>query len=314
MKRFLLTLALFFVCSQAEAASCFWVGGTATWDGTNTGGGGSGGIKWASASGGTSACTATSGPAAGVPGPSDLATFDGSSGGGTITVSPTGTGLSLGSLTAGAFTGTLDFSVSNPSMTLSTLSFSGSGTRTITLGSSAFTLTGTAAVVYDNATTTGETWTANTASLSFTGTAGYVQARFGGKTIGGTVSIASSAFPMLFNDQPLTTTIATLNITAPRAIGIGLGNGLTITNAVNWSGSAFNSVISIYPFQVNSNTTRPALSIAGSSTLTWLSITGINFTGTSNTATNSFDGGGNTGSITITGPSGGGSGGKIIGG
>lgn len=298
----------------ADAASCFWVGGTGTWDGTNTGGGGTGGIKWASATGGGTACAATSGPAAGVPGPSDTATFDASSGGGTVTVSPTGAGLSIVSLTAGAFTGTLDFSVSNPSMTVGNVSLSGSGTRTITLGSASFTLTGTAQIAFDNATTTNETWTANTATLSFTGTAGYVQARFGGKPMGGTINVASSPFPMLFNDASTSNTIGTLNITAPRAVGIGLGDTLTITNSVNWSGTAFNNVISIYPFQVNTTTTRPAISLAGSSTLSWLSITGINFSGTANTANNSFDGGGNTGNIIINGPSAGGGGGHIIGG
>lgn len=85
-----------------------------------------------------------------VPGSSDDVTLDGSSGGGTVTVN---TDFSVLSLTCGAFTGTLDFSANNNSPTLGgNFSISGTGTRTINLGSGTFTMT--VVGTFWNATTT----------------------------------------------------------------------------------------------------------------------------------------------------------------
>lgn len=123
-------------------ASRFWVGGTGTWDNSDT-------THWASGSG-------TAGGQS-VPSSSDTVTFDGSSGGGTVTVAATinASNTILG-LTAGAFTGTLDFSVNNPSIIIgggsTGISFTGTGARTIKMGTGTFTISG--GLTWDLTTTT----------------------------------------------------------------------------------------------------------------------------------------------------------------
>jgi hypothetical protein len=106
-------------------ASRFWVGGTGTWNGSST-------ANWASTSGGASGQS--------VPGSADTVTFDASSGGGVVTVN---TNFNITSLTMGAFTGTLDFSVNNNSPTMGTFSGTGVGTRTLNMGAGTWTITGT---------------------------------------------------------------------------------------------------------------------------------------------------------------------------
>jgi hypothetical protein len=64
-------IGFFSYASLAEAASRFWVGGTGNWDASDT-------THWAASSGG--------GGGASVPGSGDTVTLDGSSGGGTVTV------------------------------------------------------------------------------------------------------------------------------------------------------------------------------------------------------------------------------------
>src|ERR1700688_4568565 len=116
MKRLALGLIfLFLVIVDASAATRFWVGGTGTWDSSTT-------TNWSASTGGAGGAS--------VPGSSDTVTFDGASGGGVVTVNFGGT-ITLQSLTTGAFTGTLDFSVNNNSVTLTTGNgFNNSGTGT----------------------------------------------------------------------------------------------------------------------------------------------------------------------------------------
>lgn len=116
-------------------ASRFWVGGTGTWDAADT-------THWAASSGGAGGES--------VPGASDTVTFDGSSGGGTVTPDYD---MTVVSITMGAFTGALDFSTNNNSPTMSTFNCSGTGTRTLNMGSGTWTLTGTG-TVWTTATTT----------------------------------------------------------------------------------------------------------------------------------------------------------------
>lgn len=305
------------IASQAEASTCFWVGGTATWDGTNTGGGGTGGIKWASSTGGSTACTASSGPAAGVPGPSDTATFDGSSGGGTVTANPTGTGLTLNTLAMGSFTGTLDFSVNNPSMTLggngaAGFSVTGTGVRTLKLGSGTFTLKTSSNNGWDATVTTNMTFNGNTATLKFstpttTGSDGVVLGalsyagvtfQFGPITNGSLVSVTGSS-----------TTVANMDFTGPAAVQFP-SITFTVTGSINSSGSAGSEV---FISNGNSASSLTTLSQSNAPTITWSGLRGLTFSGVTSTATSSFDLGANSG-ITITAPSGGSSGGHIIGG
>lgn len=113
-------------------ASRFWVGGTGTWDASDT-------SHWAATTGGASGAS--------VPGAADTVTLDGSSGGGTVTMgaayNPT-----VVSITMGAFTGTLDLSVNNNTPTMTTFSNTGTATRTLRMGSGTWTLTGSGTTIW----------------------------------------------------------------------------------------------------------------------------------------------------------------------
>lgn len=283
----------------ASAATCFWVGGTGTWDNSTDA------AHWSSSTGGSgSTCAATGG----VPkNAGDVATFDGASGGGTVT---TNTSPSIASIVMGAFTGTLDFSVNNNSATLTTtFNVSGTGTRALKLGSGTFTLTGTNVNNWDATTTTGLTLTAGTSTIlittpgngngqSFVGGSGqtYATVSIGSRTNLSIVSFTTSS------------TLGTLLVAAPSRVSFNGGVTTTVTNAISWAGTSTNQ-ISVE----NGGSSVPAtLAVAVGSSITWAAIRGITFTGTTVPATNSFDLQGNTG-VTITAPSGGG-GGRIIGG
>lgn len=123
-------------------AARFWVGGAGSLDGSDT-----------------THISATSGGAGGAsyPTSSDDLTFDGSSGGGTVTLT---TALSVKSITGGAHTGT--FNTANFGITTAAagdFNWSGTGTRTLTLGSSALAIGG----AVNFGTNTNLTLTANTA-------------------------------------------------------------------------------------------------------------------------------------------------------
>ncbi len=297
--------------SQVLGAGCFWVGGTATWDQTNTGGGGAGGIKWASASGGGTACAAVSGPAAGVPGASDTATLDAASGGGTVTLNFGGT-VSLTTLTMGAFTGTFDNSVNNNNFTISgNFAGSGTGARTYKLGTATYTLTG-AASRWQVVTVTNLTYTATASTISFTGTSGLrgIESSSGTAMSHGNVIFAASTGSGRghVNNNSGASTLASLTITAPNYIQFPAGATTTITGAFTWTGTR-GSEIAIASDAISTTATAAA---AANSTAAWASFRDMTFTG-SPIANNSFDLGNNSG-ITINGPATFGSGGGFIGG
>lgn len=130
-------------------ASRFWVGGTGTWDASDT-------THWAATSGGAGGQS--------VPGSGDTVTLDASSGGGTVTL---GYNPTISSFTCGAFTGTFDAVTFSPIIS-GTMSATGTGTRTIKLGSGTWTMTGSGAVRWDFTTTTNLTFDAGTSTVDFT--------------------------------------------------------------------------------------------------------------------------------------------------
>lgn len=130
-------------------ASRFWVLGTGTWNAASI-------LNWSATSGGA--------PGASVPGSGDAVTFDASSGGGTCTVAYD---FTVTSIVMGAFTGTLDFSANNNHPTLSTFSCSGTGVRTLNMGSNTWTVTGNNGTVWNIQTTTNLTLT-GTGTVDFT--------------------------------------------------------------------------------------------------------------------------------------------------
>ena len=301
---FLLALA-FLVPNLANAATCFWVGGTGTWDNaTNI-------LSWASGTGGTPGTCAATGS---IPKQAtDIATFDANSGGGVVTVDSTMSGVTMAQITAGAFTGTLDFSANNPSMTLTTaMSLTGTGARKFLLGTGTFTLTGTA-TVYDLGTVTNLDGTSNfaanfTLSATTTGTRTFAG---GGRTYGAlTVSINTSrGFVVLSGAN----TFSSISLAAGTSFVFPVSATTTITNAFTWMGTSTNP-INLQASNVSSGSV-PVISVgSGTSTCDWCSIYEIAPAGGGTfNATNSFDQGRNSG-WTFTPPSGGGGGGRIIGG
>lgn len=290
-----LTAALF-SSLPAFAASLFWIGGTGTLDMATDS------AHWSATTGGaTCSCEPASG---------DDITFDASSGGGIVTVNAN---FTVNSLTAGAFTGTLDFSANNNSPTfVSTVStgvnFSGSGTRTINLGSGTWTLSG-AGATWLNSAVTNETLSAASSTISFTGSGSNPRVFTGGlNKIYGTVSFGADAAKS--SNISSTGTIATLNITGPNYIQITAGATVTITNAPNLAGTSGNEIF-ISSATVNS---AAILHLSAAGTAAWAAFRDITVNTNTLTATNSFDLGGNSGTLTITAPSGGGGGGgKCVG-
>lgn len=307
---------LFFVPTAANAATCFWVGGGPfIWDGTNTGGGGTGGIKWASTSGGATACAATSGPAAGVPGPSDSATFDGSSGTGTVTFNQTGTGKTIGTLTMSAYAGTLDNSTNNIALTLSgSLISAGSAVRTLNCGTATWIFTSsTTPVNFAGATSFTDTCTAATfsfrpASLTATPTISLFTNETGFPKIDLQPPSGAVAFPFYI---ALTTagTIAGLTTTNSPAIVVTNATTLSITAAPALSASLANPIL-FYDSAGNNTGGQVTITTPAGFTCNYCAFANINLTNAPTVPfTNSWNLARNT-NVNVTAPAGGG----IIGG
>lgn len=261
-------------------ASRVWTGGTGSWTPSNT----------ASWSGGA------------VPGAADTATFDGTSGGGTVTLNFGGT-ITVQSIITGNFTGTWDNSVNNNNITLSAqtaFNGSGTGTRTIKLGSATYTLSfaGTGGTPWTFTTNTGLTLVAGSETIVFSGVSQTIKTlNSGGKTFGaltinancGPVSIAAASGA----------TFSTITLNAGTVLQIPVTNVTATALSVTGSSSA--------PALLMSGTmgTQAALTItSGTQSLSWVSLRDMNFTGGATfIARNAFDNGNNTG-ITITPPPG----------
>lgn len=285
-------------------ASCFWVGGTATWDGTNTGGGGTGGIKWASATGGST--TAAGSGTGGSPGSGDTATFDGASGGGTVTV---GTNFSISGLTTGAFTGTISFGATTPTIGGNGWNNSGAGTRTIDLGSSVITINSTNANSFIQGVVTGLTFTKGTSNIILGGSTASGRGFDGGGKAFATVTLNANSAGGLTNITGANTydvlAITGQNHVIFPAATIQTITTLTITGATGAEvGLVSNST----------SGTAATLAVTNAPSFSWAALRDITFTTSAPTITNSFDLGHNTlngGSIAAPSTGGGGGAGVI---
>jgi hypothetical protein len=285
-------------------ANKFWVGGTGDWDGTT-----GASAHWDDADGGAGGDLG--------PGTGDVAIFNGNSGGGTVTI--TGT-VAVQQITMGAFTGTLTNATNNHNVTLSTaLSFTGTGARTLNMGSGTWTLTGTTGTLFDATTMTNGTLTASSAVITVTATATANRTLiFGAAASLGTVNVSAntSGASVVFTAASSTTlTIATLNATAPCRISFtGSGSRVyALTNAATFTGSSGSYI------ELEGTGTFPTITSANAISGEWMAISALAFAGGGNlTATNSFDLGGVTisggGSKSITAPSGGAAAARVIGG
>lgn len=296
MKRVFILLAL--LCglhtSLASAANCFWVGGTATWDGSNF-------TSWATSSGGTGAgCPG----ATNVPTSSDVAIFDASSGGGTVTVNAT---ISISSLTTTAFTGTLDFSANNNNVNIGTVTPAAngwadtSGTHTVNMGSGTWTMDANTGIF--SWAGVNLTLNANSSTLVVAAKASSSRTFASNAKTFNNVTISGAAGSIINMSGASTYT----NLTITNQANVTLATNITVTTMAITSASSTPVV-----FASNSGIAR-SVTLTNNFTPSWIALQNITFSGGTNAATSSFDLGGNTG-ITITAPSSGGGGGKIIGG
>lgn len=278
----------------------FWIGGSGTWDNTND-------ANWSLTSGGANNTTH--------PTSADTVTFDGNSGAGAVvTVGATLNVSSMGlGVTGGNFTGTLNFN--NNNATFGLFSFTGGGTRTLTLGNGTITLNGANGNIVDFTALTGLTMTANTATFVVNGAANNNNRGIstGGLNFNGTNFTFQSALGG--NNEPAinwsgaATGVGTLTITGPCNAAFPAAGTLTVTNfVVNGSTSAPPLIATGTPNQTGRFTIT-----ATTATMDGGAFQNINLAGgaAGSTATNSFNLGGNNG-FTITAPTGGGSGGSKL--
>ena len=210
----------------------FWIGGTGNWDGVDT-------THWSTSSGGAGGASA--------PGASDDVTFDGSSGGGTITMTAT---QSVNSITGGAHTGT--FNTNGQTLTVVTFNYSGTGTRTLTLGSSTINVTGASTTAWDISTNTNLTLTANTATITLSGAG--VTAHFGnGKTYGGTIAFTGSGQAQ--NNGNTTFANLTRTGTAAKTDSFKLGANFTVTGTLTLNGNSTTNRILVFASSVGTQNT-----------------------------------------------------------
>lgn len=264
-------------------ASRFWVGGTGTWDSSTT-------THWASSSGNAGGQS--------VPGSADSVTFDGSSGGGTVTLNYGGA-ITIQSLAMGAFTGTWDNSVNNNNISLSAVAgFNGSGVgaRTIKLGSATYTLTAATNTSVNFTTSTNLTFDCGTSTITFTG--GGSRSFFGGGLTFGTVSLGASSGSDSYTITGAST-FAYLNITAPNYVVFPSNTTITVANTFTWNGNSSAEIAIVS----SSAATVSTVAAAAGSTMQWCAFRAMTFSG-SPVALSSFDLGNNTG-VTITPPGGG---------
>lgn len=203
-------------------ASRFWVGGTGTWDASDT-------THWSATSGGAGGAS--------VPVDGDTVTFDGSSGGGTVTL---GYNPTVTSITCGAFTGTLDFSTFSP--TMDTFNCSGTGVRTLTMTNmGTMTLRGNNATILNFSTITNLTFNrGGTIDLNYSGSTGTRTITPNTLTLpnikvsaGSDTFTSSTASPVYGGDLNFTGFTGTWsNASGTPSIGgnFTLGTGMTVTS------------------------------------------------------------------------------------
>lgn len=295
MIRILALLAALLAPITAEAASRFWVGGTGTWDASDT-------THWASSSGGAGGAS--------VPGSSDTVTFDGSSGGGTVTVSHSSN--TIQSLTMSAFTGTLDFATNDNNITLTaTAAFTstGSGTRTLNMGDGTWTLSDASGTWTTNGATN-FTLNANSSTIAFTASSPNGRVFFPRTTESyNIVTFADASTSGGTNISGAWNAVATLNIGYGNYMRFSASATYPVTNAMTWTGTAA-SPITITANNVTGNIIT--LSSASNLTCTYCMIYGFTFSGGGTaTANSSFNLGRITG-VTVNNPATGGA--HVVGG
>lgn len=274
-------------------AARFWVGGTGTWDASDT-------THWASSSNGAGGQS--------VPGSGDTVTFDGSSGGGTVTVA---TNVNVTSIAMGAFGGTLDFATNDNTVNLVSWNNNGSGTRTLNMGDGAWTITGTTGTIWDQTTVTNLTFNANGSTLTFsatpTGGRGFL---FGAVTYNNVHidNAVAVSYPHTTANGGAWTIGGTLTLTNVKYFIITTGVTHTITGTWTWDCSASD------PGVLVTNSVAATISVGAANTLTGIAVGPITKSGAGSiTVNDGYSLGNNTG-VTINAPAGGSVVARVIGG
>lgn len=285
----------------AQAATCFWFGGTGNINDTS---------KWfAATNGGGGACAAAGGWPNSA---SDSGTFDGNSGGGTITRNVNWT---VGTINVSAFTGTFGNSGDTASVDLLTWTNTGSGVRTVNLGASTWTVgaAGGAGSGWNQTGATNLTFNANTSTVRTVAGVNLnqnISLNLGTFTYN-VVTIQAAAVGGALAMNTGNPTIATFNIQAPNYIFINNGNNITVTGSLVFSGGGVNAWTGFATTAPNNSATF-TLS-GGPATCDYCSFRDMTAVTNAITATNSINYGRATNiSITPPSPSGGGSGGNSI--
>ena len=204
-------------------ASRYWVLDSGTWDNSTT-------TNWSATSGGAGGAS--------VPGVNDDVILDANSCllNGTITPNYN---LSVKSITMGAFTGTLDFSANNNSPTMQTFSCSGTGTRTLNMGSGTWTLTGNNATIWNTSTTTNLTLTSSgTIVCNYSGGTGtrFFNNGTGGAGLTQYPNVSITAGTDIFAFTSGSTPVGTINYTGFSGIaGGGGGSTVNFTGDITFS-------------------------------------------------------------------------------
>jgi hypothetical protein len=299
---FLLAVA-FLAPGAANAAACFWVGGTGSINDTT---------HWASATGGTaSTCAAAGGWPNTV---SDTATFDASSGGGTITRNVNWT---VGTLTMSAFTGTMGNSGDTATVTFNTFNNNGSGTRSLNLGASTWTC-GITSCTWNFAGATNQTFAANTSTVVFVGNIGAKTTGLNAYTYNVVTYQTDNATTIGSGNQGSdlnpngTVTIGTLNLGAGNYIN--LRGNMNVTTLNYTGGTPSFSAMTV--LATNGFGSTIIITLTNAATCDYCAFIGISAATSTITGTNAFrfGSGGTNLSLTAPPPPGGGGGGRIIGG
>lgn len=240
-----------------------------------------------------------------MPAPGDAVTLDGSSGGGTVTVAATfNTGNSLGSLTMGAFAGTLDFSTNNPNITFTAVGgFTGTGigVRTLNMGSGLWSLPYTA--TWNVAISTSFTLNKNTSTIEITGSNSGMFSFSGGGLSYHNVTFDANASKGAFTISG-SNNFDTLMVSAPNTVYLTNGTTQTVATLTLGATSA-SSQISVLSTSATAAGTLSIGTISGAGVFDWGAFRQVTFAGTASpvTANDSYDLGNNT-SATINPPSG----------
>jgi hypothetical protein len=264
-------------------ANRVWVGGTGNFSDT---------AHWSLTSGGAGGQT--------VPGSGDAVIVDSHASGlngGTLTVDQA---VNVQSIALGTANGTINFGSNNVAVS-NFVSFSGSGTRTINMGSGTWTITGSSATIFDVTTTTNLTATFSNATVAFAGASSNRTLAGGGQTYGAfTVADNSTKGPVGISG---TNTFASITIGSGNTLSLPQTVTTTVSGALNITGTS-SAPSGLISSTAGSNVAT--VSVGSASALDWCGILGITKSGAGSiTATNSLDMGRNT-SVTITAPSGGG--------